>query len=234
MSIIVKSNNSNKTALSTSDILDKLYPIGSVYFTVNDNNPGNFLGGTWEQFGQGRTLIGVGTGTDSNNKSVEFKSDRTGGEYAHSISVNEIPSHTHSISISGTTGGNSIGHTHSYTRASSVQGHTLSDTEIPRHAHTIPAGVSVEEAKGYGLSSNGGFCDRVLVSGRLMRASSVGSSGSHSHGLNTTTDTSTGESQNHTHTFSYSGNTGDINDKASSMLNMMQPYITIYFWKRTK
>ena len=233
MSFNVKSNNSNKTALSVSDILDKIYPINSVYLTYDKNNPGNFLGGTWEQFGQGRTLIGQGRTTDDNAVDKDFVENDTGGEYYHTLSVNELPSHNHSINISGTTGGNSRGHTHNYTRATSVQGHTLTDSEIPKHAHVVGIGQALEEASGYGLSPGGGFVNRVIVTGRYTRASDVGGSGSHSHGLNTSADTTIGESQNHTHTFSYSGNTGSSGNDVNSH-NNMPPYIVIYFWRRTK
>ena len=233
MSFNVKSNNNAKTALSVSDILDKIYPINSVYLTYDKNNPGNFLGGTWEQFGQGRTLIGQGRTTDDNEVDKDFAENDTGGEYYHTLSVNELPSHNHSINISGTTGSNSRGHTHNYTRATSVQGHTLTDSEIPKHAHVVTIGLAAEEARGYSLAVGGGFVDRAIVSGRYTRSTDFGGSESHSHGLNTSADTSTGESQNHTHTFSYSGNTGSSGNDVNSH-NNMPPYIVIYFWRRTK
>ena len=233
MSFNVKSNNSNKTALSVSDILDKIYPINSVYLTYDKNNPGNFLGGTWEQFGQGRTLIGQGRTTDDNALAKDFVENATGGEYYHTLSANELPSHNHSININGTTGANNRDHTHNYTRAISVQGHILTDREIPKHAHTVNIGSAAEEAHGYGLVGGGGFSDRGVVTGRYTRASDYGGSESHNHGLNTIADTSVGESQNHTHTFSYSGNTGSSGNDVNSH-NNMQPYIVIYFWRRTK
>lgn len=62
------------------ELRDKLYPVGAVYITYNANNPGNFLGGTWVQFGEGRTLIGQGTGNDG-SKSVTFGTNSTGGKY---------------------------------------------------------------------------------------------------------------------------------------------------------
>lgn len=63
---------------------DKVYPIGSIYMNAtNPNNPATYLGGgTWEQFGQGRTLIGVGTGDDGTD-SQTFTANSTGGEYKH-------------------------------------------------------------------------------------------------------------------------------------------------------
>lgn len=100
--------------------LNKIFPIGAVYITYDNNNPGNFLGGTWERFGQGRTLVGEGTGNDGST-SISFTSNSTGGEFKHKLVLEEIPNHTHyildqladgNIGISGDPGGKSP-----YTRA---------------------------------------------------------------------------------------------------------------------
>lgn len=75
--------------------LNKIFPVGAVYITYdNNNNPGNFLGGTWERFGQGRTLVGEGTGNDGST-SMSFTANQVGGEYKHLLSLNEMPSHAH-------------------------------------------------------------------------------------------------------------------------------------------
>ena len=75
--------------------LNKIFPVGAVYITYDKKNPGTFLGGTWEQFGQGRTLVGEGTGNDGST-SMSFTSDnRQYGEYKHKLSVSEMPSHRH-------------------------------------------------------------------------------------------------------------------------------------------
>lgn len=43
------------------------YPVGSIYLSVNDTNPSEWFGGTWEQIAKGRTLVGVDTNdTDFN------------------------------------------------------------------------------------------------------------------------------------------------------------------------
>ena len=67
--------------------VDALFPVGAVYLTYNNNNPGNFLGGTWVQFGQGRTLMGQGTGSDGTN-SMTFAANSTGGKYKMTHSHN--------------------------------------------------------------------------------------------------------------------------------------------------
>lgn len=74
--------------------LNKIFPVGAVYITYDNNNPGNFLGGTWERFGQGRTLVGEGTGNDGST-SMSFTANQVGGEYKHLLSLNEMPSHAH-------------------------------------------------------------------------------------------------------------------------------------------
>lgn len=100
--------------------LDSTFPVGAVYITYNDNNPGNFLGGTWVQFGQGRTLIGQGTGNDGST-SMSFTTASTGGEFKHKLVLEEIPNHTHYILDQLTDGNTGLsgdsGGTSPYTRA---------------------------------------------------------------------------------------------------------------------
>lgn len=77
-----------------NNTINSIYPIGSVYISLTETNPGTYLKGTWEQFGQGRTLIGVGAGNDGIN-TQEFEVNTTGGEYKHKLVIDEIPSHNH-------------------------------------------------------------------------------------------------------------------------------------------
>lgn len=80
------------------ELRDKLYPVGAIYLTWNNTNPGDFLGGTWVQFGQGRTLMGQGTGNDGST-SMSFTANSSGGEYKHTLSVDEMPRHRHVLDI---------------------------------------------------------------------------------------------------------------------------------------
>lgn len=56
------------------------YPIGSVKITYDNVNPSTNMGGTWVQFGQGRVLLGQGTGSDGST-SQTFGAGATGGRY---------------------------------------------------------------------------------------------------------------------------------------------------------
>ena len=57
--LTVKSINVNEGALSNLSIVNLIYPIGSIYISINATNPSNVFGGVWEQFGSGRCLVGV-------------------------------------------------------------------------------------------------------------------------------------------------------------------------------
>ena len=66
------------------------YPVGSIYMSVNNINPTNFFGGTWELVAKGKTLVGVDT-SDSDFNAAK----KTGGEKTHTLTVDEMPSHNH-------------------------------------------------------------------------------------------------------------------------------------------
>ena len=42
--------------LDTTELLNKIYPIGSIYISVNQTSPASFIGGTWTPLEAGRTL----------------------------------------------------------------------------------------------------------------------------------------------------------------------------------
>lgn len=69
--------------------LDSIYPVGSVYISLTSTNPGSYLKGSWEQFAQGRTLVGVGSGSDGSNTQT-FAVHDIGGEYKHMLTKKEL------------------------------------------------------------------------------------------------------------------------------------------------
>lgn len=83
-----KSVEAMKTAQQVT--FDTIYPVGSIYMSVNATNPSELFGGTWAAWGSGRVPVGVDT-SDSDFSTIE----KTGGEKTHELSINEMPSHTH-------------------------------------------------------------------------------------------------------------------------------------------
>ena len=77
--------------LDKTSILDFVYPVGSIYMSVDPRNPKDFLGGTWVEWGAGRVPVGV------NSSDTDFDTaEKTGGEKTHRLSVDEMPWHDHS------------------------------------------------------------------------------------------------------------------------------------------
>lgn len=83
--------------------IDNFYPIGSIYQSTEATNPATFMGGTWERFGNGKTLIAVDE-ADGDFSTVM----RTGGEKTHVLTIEEMPSHTHRQYVSANNGNDSI------------------------------------------------------------------------------------------------------------------------------
>ena len=70
---------------------DILYPIGSIYLSVNNINPGSLFGGTWEQI-KDTFLLACGD---------TYGNGTTGGEAEHTLTTSEMPSHNHSMASGG-------------------------------------------------------------------------------------------------------------------------------------
>jgi len=83
---------------NTATTLQAVYPVGSIYINAAvATNPGTLLGfGTWAAFGAGRVIVGLNAADSDFDTAQE-----TGGAKTHTLSVSEIPSHTHTSSLRG-------------------------------------------------------------------------------------------------------------------------------------
>lgn len=85
----------------TETLLDKIFPIGSIYITVSSSSPASLFGGQWEQI-KDKFLLAAGD---------NYTAGSSGGEATHTLSISEMPSHSHSFSgvNNGTTVTGSLG-----------------------------------------------------------------------------------------------------------------------------
>ena len=170
------STDGNLTAkgdVNLPKLLNKIYPVGAVYITYNNNNPGKFLGGTWVRFGEGRTLIGEGTGNDGST-SMSFTTGSEGGNY--------------------------------------------------KHYHAIQVGYTIM----YGDVTNGDESKAIMVA--KLADNSGWAEAVKDTGYGDTTKFNTGTE----YSFKY-GNTAQARSSTgtTSKSSGIQPYITVYFWRRT-
>lgn len=64
-------------------ILNKTYPVGSIYMSTNSTSPANIFGGTWEII-KDRFLLSAGD---------DYTSGQTGGEKEHRLERSELPNY---------------------------------------------------------------------------------------------------------------------------------------------
>ncbi|MDR1071518.1 MAG: hypothetical protein LBL21_02670 [Rickettsiales bacterium] len=140
--------------------VEAIYPVGAIYISTIGTDPATLFGfGTWERFGNGKALVGV------DESDTEFDAvEKTGGAKVHTLTIDEMPSHTH-----------------------------MQDP----HSHNIVS-------RGTSSSSDGGISRY---------------SGSSGYDTNNT-----------------SGSTTAVNNDTGGdgAHNNLQPYITVYIWRRTQ
>lgn len=218
-------------------LIDKIYPIGSVYISANDVSPADFLGGLWERFAAGRTLIGI----DENNQNYQMP-EMIGGIEKIALDITNMPSHTHSFSAISKPSGTAS--TSVSIAANGNHYHLAGALTADRVSITGRLGNMMTESKS-GLVANEAFsCGPSEKHGRYGGGTEISTlndiaylDASHSHTVSGNTEWS----GNHTHNASattalsfnnmtVSGNTNATgNGQAFSNL---QPYITSYMWKR--
>lgn len=168
-------NLASTVATITPFSIDKIYPVGAIYISANATNPSTYLGGTWERFANGKTLVGVDTAdTDFN------EAEKTGGEKTHKLGTTEMPAHNHAV--------------------------TTTIASAGAHTHSIRP-----TKRSYSLSGSGNYCIVDATTHTSLDNKATTSNGAHTHTA-TSTATNTGGGLAH---------------------NNMQPYITVYMWKRT-
>ena len=74
-------------------ILSRIYPVGSIYLSVDSTSPESIFGDTWEPIPPGKMLLSAGDG---------YAVESTGGEAEHTLTVDELPSHSHDMIIKNT------------------------------------------------------------------------------------------------------------------------------------
>lgn len=197
-SVVESTSVGTRLSVLSSDIVDLVYPVGSIYMSANSVSPETLFGGTWEAWGSGKMPIGVDE-DDSDFATAEAE----GGEKVHTLTASEMPSHTHGLNShthtipAHTHGLNS--HTHSVpAHTHGLNSHTHS---TPSHTHSIPALSGTAASAGShghtyytrkeifasGSSSLTTLAPSTSYDGSA--SSGIQSAGAHTHSVTTTTST---------------------------------------------
>ncbi len=204
------------------------HPVGSLYWTSKNENPSiTFGGGTWKQITDKFVLAAGST----------YKAEATGGAATVRLTKENMPSHSHTFTPSGTISMNAHSHglndhTHTFTPSG-----TVSRASLTGHAYIRPptnkghlgtSGILSLTESLYAEnenSSNGAYPYRLNVDA------------SHSHTFSGTTGTTSGNSSNTTSTIStgsFRGTAGTTKSNGSgTSFSIMPPYVVKYCFERT-
>ena len=195
------------------NFLNKTYPVGSIYISTSSTNPSSTLGGTWQAYAQGRTIIGVGS-----NGTTTYSNGGTGGSDTVTLALANLPSHNHTVTPSGTVSSKFTGKSATTSSAGShnhkkdlVTSSAAGEGKLNNHPAADSAGVT----------KTAGFQNRLLVNKQTTTTSQEGSHTHYYTASGTVSSKFTGSST----TTSSSG--------SGSSFNIMNPYIVTYIWKRT-
>ena len=163
-------SNFYTSSLLVADLLNKVYPVGSIYMSVVNISPASFLGGTWQAIEQGRMLMAAGS---------SWQAGATGGAAYHALTVQEMPAHDHSATETA-----AGAHTHgASTGSAGAHAHSGSALEAGAHAHDASTGTAGAHAhSGSALEAGAHAHDASTgTAGSHDHASSMGTAGDHSH-----------------------------------------------------
>ena len=211
-------------------ITTMIFPVGSVYVTMSNVNPGTYIAGTtWEEIGQGRTLMGVDAGAD-----VAPQAGWIGGDdhatidhvhevVDHVLSIDEIPNHRHDMAHE-----HSMNHTHS---------HTLSNENAgPSGSFRVLSYPNGEATGNFSVNTNT-YDQEWPGGGSAWGARTYHLGGSHTHTITGGISQFTGNTGPYDYYTGYIGGGNGHNHgnttQAGGTIEIVPKYIATYFWKRT-
>ena len=194
------------------DVINAIYPIGSIYMSTNSLDPGTRFGvGTWEQI-EDTFLLAAGQNHAAGD---------TGGEERVTLTANEsgMPVHGHSNNL--------VIKTPSLSHSVSVGQPTFSHA----HAHNLPNSAVVYNASG---------AQRLATSGSGTKVSLNNASGADLNTGGATTNWTTRESNASVsvgaHAAAQCTKSGGVQNAAAlgaaESHENMPPYLAVYVWKR--
>lgn len=66
------------------NVLDRIQPVGSLYFSTNSTSPASLFGGTWERYAQGRVMV------SASDTDTDFTVGKTGGEKTALVDLTKL------------------------------------------------------------------------------------------------------------------------------------------------
>ena len=192
---LISPSIASAVAAAKKKVLEMVFPVGSFYMSVSSaTSPATLLG-----FGQWTPVSGRFLFASNSTHSA----GQSGGEEAHTLTVNEMPSHTHNA----TTTQNGL-HTHSEGSAGHHR-HTGGDDISKTKSFDACSGNGNPWALGYGDGCYNGQRSGFYTDWQGEHRHTIDAAGAHAHTVNV-------------------GSAG-----GNAPHNNMPPYLSVYMWRRT-
>lgn len=65
-------------------VLDRIQPVGSLYYSTNNTSPARLFGGSWERYAQGRVMV------SASDTDTDFTVGKAGGEKTAPVDLTEM------------------------------------------------------------------------------------------------------------------------------------------------
>ena len=218
---------------SNANFLNRVYPVGSIFMSTSlttTTQVADALGGTWEAYSQGRVLIGIGS-----NGTTNYNTITTGGTESQSytpagknsgmaVTMNQVGALSHS-------GG-------------AVVENSLTVAQLPKITGTITmhntGNGSGHEDYTFIYSTSGYITGRNATTNLYSKSATLAVNGAQSIGL---INMSFGSGNKHGHSFTQPSNhaaftptvktyTNPTFTGTAATISHMQPYATVYMYKR--
>lgn len=93
-----------KTFYPINNMINKIYPIGTIYMSVNSVNPGEVFGGVWKSWGTGRVPVGVDAAQTEFNAVEKTGGDKNLQAHSHDFSATTSSNGAHTHNLTGVDG----------------------------------------------------------------------------------------------------------------------------------
>lgn len=135
-------------------LINIIYPVGSVITLTNNTDPNKIYSGTtWVKMDAGRVLVSAGKYTEGSD-TYTYTLGAKGGEAKHQLTVDEMPTHSHSATIS------SVG-SHYHTMA---RGNNVGDTNALADYHNTGHYLLTDGTSSGRTSAANGYTQSVSIS----------------------------------------------------------------------
>ena len=219
----IKNKPNIAAAVTDAHIVDLIYPVGSIYLTVDTSSPATLFGGTWERI-KDKFLLSAGDTYSNTNTGGSASHTHTTGSHTLTSSESGMPGHGHGFTQPTVSGG---GVTSGISGGGSTGGITGGSHS---HAIHIRQDLKVNDGSGQRIGGASSYSSTLNAGEPIQNSTHSHDLPSHNHNLPAHSHTVSGGSVSNAS--GQSATSGHSHGDTGSSSNL-PPYLVVNVWKRT-